>query len=82
MDEEERKREGWTQVSITGGQHLQRTLEMCEEMGFEVYLEEVNPEECGECTICYKLGDETIYRVYTRPRSSEESRDDEIGGEA
>jgi hypothetical protein len=41
---------------------------MYQELGFDVYLEEVTPEECGGCTICYVAGDETITRIYTRAR--------------
>ena len=60
--------EGWKEASTSGGQHLRRTLEMYEELGFETYLEEIDPKECGTCTTCYELGGETIYRVYTRAR--------------
>ena len=60
------EKEGWRVASITGGEHLRRTLEMYEELGIETYLEEISPEECGPCTECYKSGDETIYRIYTR----------------
>jgi len=73
MDEEKIEREGWRQASITGGQHLERTVEMYKELGFDVYLEEVKPEECGTCTLCYQVGNETIYRVYTRPKVEEEA---------
>ena len=31
-----------------------------------VPLEEISPEECGQCTECYQESDEKIYRVYTR----------------
>ena len=58
--------EGWTQASITGGNHLKRTLQMYEELGIEVYLEEIEPSSCGQCTVCYEQGDEKMYRIYTR----------------
>lgn len=61
---------GWKAASITGGQHLRRTLEMYEELGMEVHLEEIDPNECGGCTECYKDGNETIYRIYTRHKES------------
>ena len=63
--------EGWRVASVTGGIHLQRALEMYQELGIEVYLEEVEPEECGDCTECYKLGGETIYRIYTKGKDEE-----------
>ncbi len=34
------EREGWKESSLTGGQHLERAVEMYAELGFEVYLEE------------------------------------------
>jgi hypothetical protein len=38
--------EGWKIASITGDTHLKRTLEMCEELWVESYLEEAKPEKC------------------------------------
>lgn len=67
-DEKELEAEGWRLTSTTSGQHLQRTLEMCTELGFEVHTEEVTPEECGGCTVCYADGNEKIIRVYTRAK--------------
>ena len=67
---QELEREGWKLASTTSGAHLRRILEMYEELGFEVYLEEVTPQECGGCTICYVLGDETITRIYTRSKEA------------
>lgn len=72
MDKEKMEKEGWKLASTTSGEHLRRTLEMYEELGFDVYIEEVTPEECGGCTICYKAGDEAITRIYTRPKVEEE----------
>ena len=65
MKTEELQQKGWRGASITGGEHLGRILEMYEELGIEVHIEEVSPEECGGCTECYKAGNETIYRIYT-----------------
>ena len=65
---QELEREGWRVASVTGGDHLKRTLEMYQELEIEVYFEEVKPEECGGCTVCYTSGNETIYRIYTRAK--------------
>ena len=64
---EELAKEGWKLAATTSGAHLRRIREMYEELGFAVYLEEVTPEECGGCSICYAAGNEPITRVYTRP---------------
>jgi multimeric flavodoxin WrbA len=58
--------EGWKIASVTGGAHLKRTLEMYRELGIEVYLEKVKPEECEGCTKCFTENNEAIYRIYTR----------------
>jgi hypothetical protein len=65
--EQELENEGWTLASVSGGDHLKRTLEMYQELGFETYLVEVKPEECDGCTECYSAGNEIAYRIYTRP---------------
>jgi len=70
-NKEELEKEGWKMASTTTGEHLRRTLGMYQELGFEVYLEEVSPEECGGCTVCYKLGEEKIYRIYYKPKVAE-----------
>ena len=66
--------EGWKTASATGGDHLKRTLEMYQELGIEVYLEEIKPEECGGCTECYKTSNETMYRIYTRANDGQAER--------
>jgi cation transport ATPase len=62
--------EGWQIASVSGGDHLKRTLEMYRELGVEVYLEEMKPEECAGCTRCFTDNNEAIYRIYTRPPST------------
>lgn len=56
----------WKEVAIDGGAHLRRVLDMYEELGFEVRLEEVRPEEVDRCTQCFQKQGEKIYRVYAR----------------
>ena len=63
---EQLEKEGWTQASLSGGKHLERTLEMYKELGVEVYLEEINPTHCRECISCYEDGLAKMYRLYTR----------------
>jgi len=67
---QELEAEEWKVVSVTGGDHLKRALEMYQELEIEVYLEEVKPEECGGCTECFTAGNETIYRIYTKRYST------------
>ena len=63
---EELEKEGWKLAATSSGAHLRRIVEMYQEVGFDVHMEEITPEECGGCTICYVAGNETITRIYTR----------------
>jgi hypothetical protein len=56
----------WQEVAIDGETHLRRVVDMYEELGFEVRLEEVKPEEVEQCTKCLEERSEKIYRVYAR----------------
>jgi len=77
--------EGWSEVGISGGSHLERMVEMYQELGFEVRLEQITPEdqECAkcyqECAKCYEETGETPYRVYVR--SKEDAGETAEGGE-
>lgn len=75
MDREKLEKEGWKLASTTSGAHLKRILEMYEELGFDVYTEEVTPEECGGCTACYVAGNEAITRIYTRSVVTHQAHD-------
>jgi hypothetical protein len=59
--------EGWSEVGISGGAHLERMVEMYQELGFEVRLEQITPED-QECAKCYEEAGETPYRVYVRSK--------------
>jgi hypothetical protein len=63
----------WQEVAIDGETHLKRVVDMYEELGFEVRLEEVKPKEIEQCTQCLQERGEKIYRVYARrKRASKE----------
>ena len=68
---EQLQTEGWHLASVTGGNHLKRILEMYQELGIEVYLEEAKSEECAECSDCYKAANEAIYTIYTRAKDKQ-----------
>lgn len=58
----------WKELGIDCETHLKRVIEMYEELGFEVKLEEVSPEEVERCTACLQERKEKLYRIYTRRR--------------
>lgn len=76
MDKEQMEREGWKASTVSSGAHLKRWLEEYEDLGFEVYLEKIDPAEedketsgCGtSCTVCFESAGETPYRVYVRQK--------------
>lgn len=72
MDKGKMEKEGWRLACTTSGEHLKRVLEMYKEVGLDVYTEEVTPEECRGCTLCYETGNETITRIYTRSSTGQE----------
>jgi hypothetical protein len=56
----------WQEVAIDGETHLKRLVDMYQELGFEVRLEEVKPEEVAQCTQRLQEKGEKIYRAYAR----------------
>jgi len=67
MNERERAKQGWREVGVSGGPHLERMVEMYKELGFEMHLEEVVPAD-QECSKCYEEEGETPYKVYVRSK--------------
>ena len=57
---------GWQKAAIDGETHLRSLRHMYEELGFEIRLEEVKPEEVEQCSQCLQENGERIYRVHGR----------------
>jgi len=68
---EQLEAEDWQLASVSGGEHLKRTLEMYQELGFEAYLEEVSADTCVQCAECFKAGNEKANKIYTRAKESD-----------
>jgi hypothetical protein len=64
---------GWREIAIDGEMHVKRMMDMYKELGFDVCLEEVRPEEVPQCTKCYQERGERIYRVYVRRKKEDGS---------
>lgn len=56
----------WQKVAVDGEAHFRRLVGIYEELGLEVRLEEVKPEEVEHCTKCLQKSGEKTYRVYAR----------------
>jgi len=54
----------WREVGIDAESHLKRVLEMYDELGFVVRLEEVSSQEVESCTRCIEEAGEKMYRVF------------------
>jgi hypothetical protein len=64
--EEELAAQGWEKKTTYDEPRLSEILEMYEEMGFEVHLEPVNPEEEPGCSECMRIEPERYKTIYTR----------------
>ncbi len=59
--------QGWREIGVSSGAHLERMVQMYEELGFEVHLMDVMPGE-QQCLTCYKNRGETPYKLYVTSR--------------
>lgn len=59
-------REGWTKQSTHDEPRLSEMVETYQELGFEVRLEPLRPEQTAECTECMKGSAEQFKVIYTR----------------
>jgi hypothetical protein len=75
--------EGWKRRMVASEPRLSEMVEMYESLGFEVRLEEVDPNDPDwdedECTVCLDDPEEAKRTrvVYTRPRTSSDPTDDD-----
>ncbi|MFQ6106108.1 MAG: hypothetical protein ACE5QF_00765 [Thermoplasmata archaeon] len=66
--EEELAKEGWEKQSVLSEPRLTEAMEMYEELGFEVLVEPIDPEELEEeCKECF-VGEQCKV-IYTRKRT-------------
>ena len=52
----------WQEIAIDDETHHKRLVDMYKELGFEVRLEEVKPEEVEQCTQCLQERGKRIYQ--------------------
>jgi len=60
----------WQEIAVDGETHLKRLVDVHGELGFEVRLEEVKPEEVDQCAQCLQERGERIYRVHARRKQA------------
>ncbi len=59
--------QGWREIGVSSGAHLQRMVQMYQELGFEVTLEAVEKVD-QQCLTCYENRGETPYKLYVTSR--------------
>lgn len=73
--DERLKAEGWKRQNTIDEPRLSELVRMYSDMGLEVHLEVIHPEEIDHCDECMRLHPERYKTIYTRPggkgRSSE-----------
>ena len=57
--------QGWREIGVSSGAHLERMMQMYEELGFEINLEEVEKAD-QQCLECYQNRGEIAYRLYAK----------------
>jgi hypothetical protein len=57
----------WEERYQGGGDHLKRVKKEYEDLGFEVKILPVLPNESGRCSVCYESG-EQFYKLYIRKK--------------
>jgi hypothetical protein len=67
--EEELALEGWERQTTYDEPRLSEMIAMYEEIGFEVRLEPLNPDEEPGCTECMKTSPEKYKVIYTRKKT-------------
>ena len=67
--EQELAGQGWEKRTIYDEPRLSELVDMYEEMGFEVLLEPVIPEEEPGCSECMKIVPERYKVLYTRKKN-------------
>jgi hypothetical protein len=65
--EDRLKAEGWTRQSNNDEPRLGELVKMYKDMGLEVHLEPLRPEEMAECDQCMRSEPERYKTIYTRP---------------
>ncbi|MDH5364325.1 MAG: hypothetical protein OEW82_04050 [Dehalococcoidia bacterium] len=63
----------WQEIALDGETHVKRITDIYQELGFEVRLEELKPDEVKQRTKCLQERGEKIYRVYTRRKKEDDS---------
>lgn len=66
--EETMKKGGWQQRSILDEPRLSEAVQLYEEMGFEVMVNDIRPEDIEEASSCTECISGSLKVIYTRKR--------------
>ena len=73
--EDRLKADGWTKQNTIDEPRLTELVEMYKDMGLEVHIEDIHPEEMDQCDECMRLRPERYKTIYTRPGGKARSSD-------
>ena len=74
--EKELTAQGWQRRATYDEPRLSEMIAMYKDIGFEVHVEPIHPEEENGCTGCMQLTPDLYKTVYTRGKPSSNSDDD------
>ena len=74
--EEELAAQGWQRRATYDEPRLSEMVAMYKDIGLEVHLEPIHPEEEEGCTDCMQLMPDMYKTVYTRGKPSSDSEED------
>jgi hypothetical protein len=64
------EREGWSMRTIQDEPRLSELKQLYEDMGFEVMILPLSPDDCGECTECFDREEGRYKTLFTRPKTN------------
>jgi hypothetical protein len=70
--EEELIGQGWEKQATYDGPRLSEMIELYAEIGMEVHLEPVHPQNEQTCTGCLQIRPESYKTIYTRKKSGKD----------
>ncbi len=69
-----KKLEGWEERYVGQDPRLSEVAEMYRELGFEVRYELYEPEDCGDCNVCFEESPTPMTALYVRKPEGGETR--------
>jgi len=76
------EQEGWTRRTVTDEPRLSELVELYEEIGFEVMVLPVSPEDLDGCSVCLDPAGDRYRTIFTKPGGRQEGGTQRKRGES